>query len=285
MKKIFDKQFLKDATMVLLGSVMFAAALNVFLLPKGITVGGVSGIATALNILFSLPVGVIMIALNLPLLIANAIVYGIKFIYRTFVGIVLTSVMTDLLWFLPHSESEPLICAIFGGACMGVGLGIMFSCGVTTGGTDLAACLLKKKFPGMPTSALMLITDVVIIFSCAIALGNFEGVVFSLIAGVANALTIEFAQGGLLKSKLMIVICNDDKAISDVLLNQVDRGVTLLECRGAYSGQDKKMLICAVKRGELFFAKKSVLATDPTAFIIITDAASVHGEGFEFKGI
>ena len=138
---------LRELGLILLGSFLYAFSLNVFLVPRGIVVGGASGLATALGILFSLPVGILIMLINIPLVIANAVVYGLRFTYRTLIGVLLTSVMTDVLTFLPVSGSESLICALLGGACMGTGVGILFHSGITTGGTDLCAFLLKKKFP------------------------------------------------------------------------------------------------------------------------------------------
>ena len=280
MGKITDRQTLKEGAILVLGGVLFAFSLNVFLMPKGIILGGASGVATMLNILFSLPTGLVMFILNLPLIIANAIVFGVRFISRTLLGVALTSVLTDVFSFLPHSNSEDLVCALLGGVCMGAGVGIMFYYGVTTGGTDLAACLLRRKFKNISTSRLILVTDAVIILVCAVILNNYDGILYSLIASISAAFALDASESGLIRSKLLIVISDNAQQISSELSQQVNRGITVVNCKGWYTGRERQMLFCVVKRNELFQAKKAVIEKDPDAFVIMSDASAVHGKGF-----
>ncbi len=276
------QRIIKEILMLLLGAFLFAFSLNVFLTPKEIVVGGASGLATAFGIIFGVPTGLLILLINLPLVVANAFAYGLRFTYRTLIGVVLTSILTDVLAFLPESESEPLICALLGGACIGSGVGIMFYCGITTGGTDLAAFLLKKKYPHMSVGRLILVVDAVIIVLCAILLSNYDGVLYSFIACVATSFSLDAAEGGLDSAKLMIVVSRRAPDLVAELSDRVRRGATLLECTGGYTGEKKQTLICVVKRTELYYARQAVIRRDPDAFIIITDS-SVHGRGFEKK--
>lgn len=273
---------IRELLMLILGAFLFAFSINVFLSPRGIVVGGASGLATALGSLFGLPIGVLILLINLPLVIANAFVWGLSFTYRTLIGVILTSVMTDLLSGIPPSESESLICALFGGVCMGAGVGILFHSGVTTGGTDLAAFLLKRKYPQMSVARLILTVDAIIIVLCSVLLSNFDGIIYSFIACIATSFSLDAAEGGLDSSKLMIVVSIRALDIVSELSDRVRRGATVFECRGGYTGETKSAVLCVVKRPELYYARRAVKNIDPDAFIMVCDTMA-EGRGFEQK--
>ena len=275
---------LRELGLILLGSFLYAFSLNVFLVPRGIVVGGASGLATAIGTLLSFPVGLLILIINVPLVIANAVVYGIRFTYRTLIGVVLTSVMIDTLTFLPVSGSESLICALLGGACMGAGVGILFHSGITTGGTDLCAFLLKKKYPHLPVSRLILTVDSIIIMLCSILLSNYDGILYSYIASIATAASLDAAQGGLGGAKAMIVVTKKAPDIIAELSDRVRRGATVYDCKGGYTGEGKQTVLCVVKRTEIYYAREAVLRRDPEAVVRITDAQA-HGRGFERRVI
>lgn len=285
MKKVMRAENIKDFFLLLLGGSLYAFALVVFLMPKGIIVGGVSGVATTLNILFELPVGMMILLINLPLVIANAFVSGARFMYRTLIGVVLTSVLTDIFAPLAPSESEALVCALLGGACLGAGVGVMFYLGVTTGGTDLAACLVKRRFKHISTGRLILVIDAMIIFVCAIALGNFDGILYSLVASITTAFSLDAAESGLVRSKMLIVITDRSEIVCSALSQRVRRGITLIDCKGWYSKEKKQMILCVVKRSELYYAKQEITQKDPEAFVVVSDIGDVFGRGFEGRGI
>lgn len=278
------REKLGDMLLLFLGAFLFAFSINVFLSPKGIVVGGASGLATALGTIFSLPVGMLIFAINLPLVIANAFVWGLRFTYRTLIGVILTSVLTDLLSFVEVSESEPLICALLGGACMGAGVGLMFHSGVTTGGTDLAAFLLKRKFPQISVARLILTVDALIIVVCAVLLSNFDGIIYSFIACITTSFSLDAAEGGLGSAKLVIVVSTRAYDIVAELSDRVQRGATVFDCIGGYSAQRKNAVICVVKRPELYYARQAIKKLDPDAFIMVCDTLA-EGRGFEKKQV
>ncbi len=275
-------EWIKEIGLVLLGSFLYAFALNVFLVPRGIVVGGASGLATAVGTALSLPVGMLILLINIPLVIANAAVYGLRFTYRTLLGVILTSIMTDVFTFLPESGSEKLICALLGGACLGAGTGMLFYMGITTGGTDLGAFLLKKKYPHMPVSRLILTVDALIIIVCALILSSFDGILYSYIASISTAASLDAAQGGLGGAKAMVVVTKKAPDIIAELSDRVRRGATVYGCKGGYTGEEKQTVVCVVKRPEIYYAREAVLRRDPEAFVIITDAQA-YGRGFERK--
>ena len=273
---------IKESLLLLLGAFLFAFSINVFLSPRGIVVGGASGLATALGSVLGLPVGMLILLINLPLVIANAFVWGLSFTYRTLIGVILTSVMTDLLSGIAPSESERLLCALLGGACMGGGVGIMFHSGVTTGGTDLAAFLLKRRFPQISTARLILSVDALIILFCSFLLSDFDGILYSFIACISTSFSLGIAEGGLDSSKLMIVVSTRSQDIVTELSDRIRRGATVFECRGGYTGERKSAVLCVVKRPELYYARRAVKNVDPDAFVIVCDSMA-DGRGFEQK--
>ncbi len=273
--------YIRQAGAVFVGCALYAFALDTFLLPREIVVGGASGIATVLNVLFGMPVGIMIFLINVPLLAASALRFGRGFVLRTLIGVTLSSTLTDMLVFLPQSEGDPFVCALLGGACLGAGVGIVFHYGITTGGTDLAAHLIKSRAKKLSMGRLILIIDAVIILVCAFLLDNYEGVVYSFIAGSATAFSLDAAERGMKRSSMLLVISDRAEEVSKLLSEQVGRGVTLLDCTGWYTKHKKHMILCVVKRRELYFAKQEIHKSDPEAFVITADTDAVNGRGFE----
>ncbi len=281
MKRIFTQQNIRQTTAILFGCALYAFALDVFLLPREIVIGGVSGIATVLNVKYSLPVGAMIFLINLPLLAMSLIYLGRGSLIRTLLGVVLSSVFTDALSFLPESESDPFVCALLGGACLGGGLGVVFHYGVNTGGTDLAAHLIKKRTERFSMGKLIFIIDALIIFLCAFSLGNFSGIIYSFVATFAIAFSLDASERGMKRSNMLIVVTEHAEELASGLSERVGRGITLLDCTGHYTKERKKMLVCVVRRRELYSAKAHIYQQDPDAFVICADTEAVHGRGFE----
>ncbi len=275
------KTKIKQVATVLFGCALYAFALDVFLLPREIVVGGASGIATVLNVRFGLPVGVMIFLINIPLLIASAQRFGRGFLLRTLLGVALTSVLTDLFVFLPKSESDPFVCALLGGACLGGGVGMVFYFGITTGGTDLAAHLIKSKAQRFSIGRLIFIIDAVIIVACAIALGSYGGIIYSFVACTATAYSLDMAEKSMKRSSMLLVITERAGTVCEALCKNVERGVTVLDCMGWYTKCPKQVVVCVVKRRELYFAKLQIQKNDPDAFVITADTDAVNGRGFE----
>ncbi len=275
------KQNFKSALIIFLGCALYAFSLDVFLLPREIVVGGASGIATVLNALFGLPVGAMIFLINIPLLLISAFHFGRGFVLRTLFGVALTSILTDLFVFLPKSESDAFVCALLGGACLGGGVGIVFHYGITTGGTDLAAHLIKSRLGRLSFGRIIFIIDALIIFGCAIVLNSYSGIIYSFVACTATAYSLDAAAKGMNRSNMLIVITERAGELSAVLAGKVGRGITLVDCTGYYSKCKKQMLLCVLRRHELYFAKQQIINIDPDAFIITTDTDTVNGRGFE----
>ena len=263
------------------GAALFGVSMNMFLSPGGVVMGGATGIATVINFINDkAPIGVLIIAMNVPLLLMNIKISGFRSMIHTVLGIALSSVAIDLMTFLPHTMEDPLLCAILGGVTMGTGAGLMLTRGFTTGGSDLAAVLLKRKFRRLSTGRLILIIDVIVVVGAALVMHSFESVIYSSVSIFAYSVALDAVMGGAEKAKMAIIISEKHAELAALVSEKLERGVTLLHGGGWYTKQDKEVIMCVVKRNEEFNLKQIVESVDRDAFMIFCDASQVLGEGF-----
>ncbi len=266
---------------VLAASLLFAVALNMFFVPSEIVIGGATGISTILNILFNTPIGVMIILINVPLVLVNWYLFGFKFVLKTIIGISASSIITDILTFLPALTEDRLLAAIFGGICMGAGLGLFFSKGYTTGGTDLISCLLKRKFPNFSNSTFIFIVDMTVVIASSIVLKDFNDIFYSLIAILVASASIDVVISGVNRATLALIITDKAEEVSQMILKDLNRGTTLLTGKGGFTHNDKQVIMCVVKKSQIYDLKKNVNMISPESFMILTSAAEVRGMGFE----
>ncbi len=262
------------------GSVLFGIAVSMLLVPASIVTGGATGIATVLSKLTGLPVGTGILAVNLPLFALSVRDRGFRGMARAIIGTLCTSVSADFFSIFPPAASDPLLCALVGGAVMGVGAGIMLGSGVTTGGSDLAAYLLRKKLPAIPSGRLILYFDTVIILAAAIALGSLRGVMYSVVCTVAYSAALDMVQSAARRAKTVFIISREYAAIADAASSSLDRGTTLLRGIGWHTGEEWNVVMCVIAKQQEYTLREIVRGADPSAFIVICDASCVLGEGF-----
>ena len=270
----------REAAALGAGSVLFGAAMALFLSPCGIVMGGAGGLAVTVHHFLPLPIGAGIFLLNLPLLITAARMTGLRGVMRTAIGVLLTSLMTDLFSVFPAAVIDPFAAAVCGGALMGVGSGMMLPYGYTTGGSDLAAYLITRRHAQLQTGTLILIIDGIIIALCAAALGDFSTVVYSAVSAAAYSVSLDAVMSGAQRAKLTFIISSHCAAIGDAVTKKMNRGATLLRGVGWYTGEERDVLLCVIRRAELHGLKRLVREADPSAFMIIADAAQVLGRGF-----
>lgn len=286
---------LKDYLWIVLGSVITAVAINVFLVPYKIAPGGVTGIATVVYYLISgrLPVGTIMLILNVPLFIFGFRFIGHKFIVRTLFSTILLSVAIDLS--LPFTDlfirqlalekltagPDLLLYSIFGGFFMGLGLGLVFKSGATTGGTDLAARIIHHFNPSMSMGKALLFIDTAVILFAAIAFNSFLLALYAVLSLYISTKIIDVILEGVNFAKAVYIISDSADEIARDIMKELDRGVTALNGTGMYTGNGKKVLFCILQHGQLTLLKALVKKIDPSAFIILSDVTEVLGEGFK----
>ncbi len=289
------KKRLEDYLWIILGSAITAAAINIFLVPYKIAPGGVTGIATVIFYLIgeAIPVGTLMLILNVPLFIFGTKYIGRRFIVRTLFSTILLSVVIDLSesftrWFSEQLALENLtggpdflLYSIFGGFFMGLGLGLVFKSGATTGGTDLGARIMHHFMPRLSMGKALLIIDSGVIIFAAIAFRSFLLALYSILALYISTKIIDIILEGVNFAKAVYIISDHPDAIAEDIMKELDRGVTALKGVGMYTKNDKNVLYCVIQRGQLQELKNIVKKTDPAAFIILSDVTEVLGEGFK----
>ncbi|MGI6668387.1 MAG: YitT family protein [Acetivibrionales bacterium] len=284
-----------DYILIIMGAVITACAINVFLVPYRLAPGGVAGIATVIYYLAgkSLPVGTIMLILNIPLFIFGLKFIGRKFIARTIFSTIFLSIAVDISepytrQFIQQLESENpagspdlLLYAIFGGFFMGIGLGLVFRSGATTGGTDLAVRIVHHFNPGLSIGKTLLAIDTAVIILAAIVFKSFLIALYSVLSLYISSKIIDIMLEGINFAKAVYIISDRADDIAKDIMKELDRGVTALKGTGMYTGKEKKVLFCVLHRGQLTQLKSIVKKIDPSAFIILGEVTEVLGEGFK----
>lgn len=283
--KIFQIYFL-----ITIGSLLIAISMNLFLIPNKIAPGGVSGLATVIYYLSDkkFQVGTVMLVLNIPLFIIGIKSIGKGFILRTIFGTIVLSLFIDIssdivkkIFLKYFIDGDLMLHAVYGGLLMGVGLGLVFRAGATTGGTDMAAIMVNRLLRSFTVGQILLFIDTLVIISATIAFRSFTLALYALIALFVSSKAIDFVVEGVNFSKAVLIISDNWDEISNKILKDMDRGVTLLSGKGMYTGNDKMTLLCIVYRGQLHTLKKIVKQVDKESFVIVTDVREVLGEGFK----
>lgn len=264
---------------------IYAAGIALFLDPNLLVTGGLSGIAIMLSRFLPLDTGMIVLILNIPLLIVGTIVFGRQFLLSTVYATVVSSVWISLFgrWFapvLPFTDNL-FIEALLGGCILSFGLALVFLSGGTTGGTDIIAKLLRRRFRHLSTGRFLMISDVVIVIASAIVFREIEPALYSAIAIVIGDMLFDKVLYGFDEAKLIYIISEKESAIRARILNDLEAGVTILEGKGGFTGDEKKVLLVAVKKPMFPRVKDIVREEDATAFMIVTSATEVFGEGFK----
>ncbi len=275
--------FFKDYSIILIGSAIYALSVKVFTAPNDIAPGGLTGIATILNSLFSLPIGVMVIVMNIPLFIWGAIENGTRFLLKTAIATVLSSILIDIFELIPYVyEGEKILAALFGGVLSGIGLAMIFYRGGSTGGTDIIGKCIHKHCPHISMGSIILVSDMAVVAMAAIVYRSIENAMYAIIAIFVSTKIIDSFVYGFSRDngKLMIIITAIPDEISKVILERSQRGVTVVDGQGAYSRQKRGVLLCAARPSEVFKIKSMITSADPSAFIIITTATTISGEGF-----
>ncbi len=276
--------FALNMTMIFAGSAIVAIAYNLFLLPNRIASGGVSGFATIVYDVFGIEPAITLWAFNIPLFLAGVLLLGgFKYGAKTIIGTAFLPLVVLLTSELPPATQDPLLGALFGGIGVGLGLGLVFRAQASTGGTDLAAQILNK-YTGVSLGASVVFFDGLIVFTSALVF-NLELALYALIGLYITGKTIDIVQTGVGYAKVALIITNDETQVRQDILQKVDRGVTRLEGYGGYTDKKRPVLMCVVNRNEVTKLKQVVQAADPHAFVIVTNATEVLGEGFKKKEV
>lgn len=266
---------------VAIGSFIYACGISLFLDPNNLAPGGASGLAIVLNRICNIETGTLYFIINVPIMVIGLWKYGVRFIASTFFSILLNSIFTNQLAKLGALTDDLFIATMAGSVLVGVGVAIVFKSKATTGGTDIIVKVLHDKYKHIKTGVIFLLTDIVIV--------AFSGLVFKDINIIMYALVSVFVQGKVLdivlyggdEAKLFYIISDNPDAISERIMKDIDITVTFLKGKGAYTGKEKQVILCVARKQQGPAIEEIVKAEDKDAFMIISSANEIYGEGYK----
>lgn len=273
---------LKNILFIAAGAAMFALGFDLFLQPHHINVGGVSGIGQILAYVTGFgSVALWSLLINIPLFLLAIKGVGRNFFFGSLAGMLFSNLFLTLFSGLPVPETEPLLAALYGGLLSGVGLGLVFIVGASSGGSDVLARLLRPKFPNFPIGRIMLVIDTAIILLTGLVFGDINKTLYSAVTIYVCSISLDAVVYGLDYSTVALIVSDKYEEIGHVICEKLDRGVTVLDGKGFYSGNVKQVLLSAIKKRQAAELKALVTDIDPNAFVILQESHQVLGEGFK----
>lgn len=280
-EKKTTRQRIKDYLVITFASAVYAVAVSLFLDPNSLAPGGVTGIAIILNRLTGLETGTWVLFINIPIIALGTWKLGWRFILSTGYCTLISSLFINLLSSFGAVTEDLLLAAVAGGCLMAVGLGLVFKSGATTGGTDIIVKLLRIRFPQLKTGFLFFVTDAVIVAASGIVFKNMDVALYAGIVIAINSLLMDVVLYGRDGAKLVFIISDKHENITKRILEELDIGVTYISGSGAYSGKEKNVIMCVMKKQISPRAEAIVREEDPLAFMIVTSATEIFGEGYK----
>jgi len=277
------KEIFLDAVFITAGAAVYATAVTALTAPNHIAPGGVTGLSTMLNFLFGTPIGLMSFFINIPVVLWAVVEIGYKLVVKTMAAIVLSSLFIDVFTgFMPVYRGNPILVAVFSGACEGLGLSLTFIRGATTGGTDMVARLLERRLPQMSMGRLMLALDGIIVAASAVVFGSIENAMYACINIFVCTSIIDSVLYGtdVGTGKLFYVMSPKVRTMGERVIREMDRTVTYLDSHGGYSKEPGEMMLCVVRRFEVYQVQAIIREEDKGAFVIVGDAGQITGEGF-----
>ena len=282
MTKHTPSRLARDYIWITLGAVIYSLSFDWFYVPNEIGFGGITALGMILNRLIpGLPIGTVVLVLNIPIFLLGWKLLGGHTLVSSLFAMAATSILVDLIaaaYTFP--PMDPMLASVFGGLTLGVALGMIFSRGATTGGTDLVARLLKIPFAWLPVGKLLLLVDLSMLLAVAAAFRSLESGMYGGIALYISTVSMDNVLYGLDRSKVAYIVTSNPRPMAAEIDKQLERGTTFLHGEGSFTGQDKLVLMCAFKQRQIVPLKAIVHDLDPEAFLIVCDAHEVLGQGF-----
>ena len=282
MPKRSARDIAREWGLIILGAATYAVGFQFFFYPNDIIAGGVTGISTIINLLTGAPVGVVSIIINIPLFAFAWKKFGTRFMLMSLVGMALTYIFVDLFALIDFAATDDLFLAGTIGACLnGAGLGLVYRAGATTGGIDIVAKILRRRYPYINFGTFVLVLDIAIIAVFAAIYREWEAAMYAVIAMFVVTRAIDVMLYGLDTSKVCYLISEEKSTeLERAITETMHRGVTRLHGEGGYTGAEREVLMCVIKKRQITDLRKIVKAVDPQAFFVVTDAKDVFGNGF-----
>ena len=278
------RKILKDYSWVfktIVGSAVFAFGFSIFLEPNNINTGGVSGLAQAVAQVIGIGnVGLLSMLLNLPLFLAGGVRVGKRFFFGSLIGMMVSGVLIDAFAAFSIGFHDPLVSGIYGGLLCGLGIGMVFVAGTSTGGSDILVRLLKLHYRNVPIGTISTVFDALVVILTGFVFHDISRAMYSGIAVFVTGQVMDIVVYRFDYSKVALIISDRPDEIATDVAQKLDRGVTFLDGHGYYSRQDKKVILTVVKKGQLAELKELVMERDKDAFVIVQEAHQVLGDGF-----
>lgn len=278
---MLGKKRVKDYCLIMIASFFYAVAVSMFSDANNLVPGGVSGIAILMNVLFPIGTGTWFFILNVPLIVIGAWKFGWKFILSTLYCITCTSVFTNLLAPYGAATNDLLLASLGSSALIAVTIGVIFHAGATSGGSDIIIKLLRLRFPYIRTGMMFFLTDAVIVSASALVFRNVDVAMYSLLCVIVTSFVLDLVLYGKDEAKLLYIISDHADVIAARILEELEVGATFIKGQGAYSGTNKRVIMVVVKKIVFPRTETIVREEDPEAFMIVTSASEIFGEGYK----
>lgn len=282
-KLILIRQYLSEMAVAVIGTIIMAFGISFFLLPNQLSTGGFTSIATIIYYLFEIPIGTIILALNIPVFAWAFIRIGKKFTSKAIIGTFTLSIFLDMFSSFEQLTQDRLLACIYGGIITGIGSALVLKAQASTGGTELLTNIIKTYKKDIKTSQILIILDTIVIavnvfFFKTIEIGLYSAIIIYIIGKM-----LDIFLEGIYFTKILFIISNKYKEISDTINEKIDRGTTGIYAKGMYTNKEKLMLLCIANRSEIMEIKQIAYKIDPQVFIIIANSREVFGKGFKDK--
>ena len=282
-KKISPKKRLKEYLIITFAALIYGVGTSLLVDPNNLAPGGMTGLAIVLNRLVGIGTGMWFLILNIPILLIAIMKFGIRFTVSTIYATTMISVFTDLCtkYFGQYIIHDMILAVTIGSAMTAVAIGLIFKCHATSGGTDVIIKLLRLRYPHIKTGILYIMTDMIVIVIAAVVFNDLAAAMYSFLSVLVVSAVVDFVLYGRDGAKLIYIISDRPDIITARLLDELDIGATHVFAQGAYSGEKKKVIMCAIKKRLSPLAEDIVREEDPNAFMIITSASEIFGEGYK----
>lgn len=281
MNKTKAKEFLKNNAVWILGCSLYAIGVNSFSIPNSIAQSGVTGIAVVANHLLHWPVGTVNLVLNIPLLILMWLFIGKKSVAKTLWVTVLLSTALDIFsLFMPAYTGDKILASLFCGLLQGAGLGLIMITGATSGGTDIVGKLVHKRWPHITIGTVVMIADALVVALGMLVFRSIESGLYAIIMIFVSTKVIDTLIYGTGNGKMLMIVTDKADEVSQAIVHSSPRGVSILPAKGAYTGNEKNVLLCVARKHEISGILKTVKSVDDKTFIIVSEANEILGEGF-----
>lgn len=260
---------------------LYSVAVSLFIDPNNMAPGGVTGIAIILSRFVPVSTGTLILLINIPILLYGVGKFGFRFTLSTIYATLLISVFTNILSVFEPATHDTMLAALAGGALSAISIGVIFRMGATTGGMDIIVKALRIRMPHLKTGVLFFVSDAIIVFLSGVFFRDVDAALYAAVAVICSSIVMDIVLYGRDEAKLIYIVSNRSREITDRILEELGIGVTHINGQGAYLGEDKKIILCAAKKVISPAVEEIVRQEDPDSFMIITNATEIFGEGYK----